>query len=131
MSRLGCTISNMDKSSKKIKNLWGTFTVSVDTGLPLLPEGQFWKLLKLSDKWYELKVITYEAKVTRALIGKKKSKKVMRVLYSILITTREFNPDRVQYLACQLLETNTPEWIAMRDAEAKLNEAYEQKLINI
>lgn len=100
----------MDTSkTNRIGNLWGSFTVEAETGLPILPDGQYWKLMRSSEHHFSLYILTDKTVETKSFFGKRKTKVIPTVIGRIVIDEYEFSPERVQLLACQLITSATPE----------------------
>jgi len=94
----------------KATNKWGSFTVNTETGLPVLPVSQRWKMVQATDRFNVLYILEDKTVSRKNIFGKIKSKTVTITVDSIPLYLSEMNPRRVQELACQLITTRTQKW---------------------
>jgi hypothetical protein len=102
----------------QITNIWGTFDVERESGLPVLPEGQYWKLVKAdTSQYYYLKWMKQEEETVKRLFRKPVTRPKDRLIGKIIKRESELSRTKLQLSACQLLVS------LKRDQKAKADSA--------
>jgi hypothetical protein len=93
-------------------NNWGTFQVDEDSNLPVLPEGQYWKVSQVQGTvmYYYLNLMTHETVERKRWLRRSYMEIQPKVLDTITLQSDDFTPEKTLLKASQLLTTATPEW---------------------
>jgi hypothetical protein len=113
-------------ATTRVKNVWGVFEVDVESGLPVLPEGQYWKVVPdtVIKTYCHLYLMTNETSFVKRLFRKPRLKIRAKVLEDIIMDQDDLSPEFLLSRACQLLVTTSDEW----KEEQRLAEALREEV---